>query len=851
MGELSLEGEWLATWGDGLHAKFVHAFQPVEDPERYLQMHFPGSILTNLVNAGLVDDPRTGINSLKARWVEEHFWILRKRFTLPDLAIFEDPWLHLEILDGVAQVIVNGVRIGQHANAHRPAYFDLSLAAQAGENELVILLESGLFKVADLPGSDYHSGEDTILNKRFHLRQPQFQFGWDWNPRLIFFGLHGDIRIVWGSEPRLRQMVVTNTMADDLKSAKIRLQPTWHLPDANPVQVHVSATCGKNLFVDKVVVLKPGSEEASSECELEFIVENPRLWWPAGHGEQALYPIEFTAEIDDIPIARWVGKTGIRKVVIDQPPHPENGNYFHLKINNRPIFCKGANWVPPEMSAYEVSYEKVSQLVLEAVEQNFNILRIWGGAVWAGHDLLSLCDEAGLLVWHDLLFACSKYPVDQPEFLKEVQKEIAWGVREFSPHPALAVWCGNNEMEWGLWSWHYQDFGLTAPDFALFHQVVPMILKKIDPTRPYWPSSPYSSPEIEPNATFTGDQHPWGVSIGDADTPEDFWKYRTYQDRFPNEGGVLGISPLKSLRSFLSGDEQKPRSMAWEHHDNTVSFWRTQPGVGYSMVERWLGRPVSNLSVGELCLASGLIQAEGLKEYIRNYRRRWPDTSSAIYWDYNDSWPSVHGWGTLDYYLRRKPAFFAVKRANRPVIVVLADEGAEIPEAPDQAKIGVYVVNDTAIPVTLQLEAGDFPAQGMRNPRVEMTLTIDAFTSKKAAEIQRQDSGQVYYGVLYDEHGQVLDWDRMILDLVVFDSIKAGDRPIEIEADLVETATGRMARYQSKTWIWNVVLDIDGEANVADNIFDLLPGIPYDVPMKEQESPEPVKATGFSLFKPS
>ena len=847
MGELSLEGGWMATWGDGLHGKILHAFQPVADPARYLPMHFPGSILSNLVAMGLVDDPRNGINSLKARWVEEHFWILRKKFSLPDSAVFEDPWLHLEILDGVAQVIVNGVRIGQQANAHRPADFDLSLAVQAGENELVILLESGLFKVADLPGSDYHVGEDTLLNKRFHLRQPQFQFGWDWNPRLIYFGLHGDLRITWGTTPRLKQMTVTSLLADDFNSASIRIHPSWQLPSENPLLVKIVASCGDEIKVELVTELTPENDDSFTDSDIVFEIYHPRLWWPAGHGEQVLYSLDFSAEIDGIPFVRWVGKTGIRKVKIEQTPHPEKGNYFFLTVNNRPIFCKGSNWVPPEMSAYETSYDKVNKLVSEAIEQNFNILRIWGGAIWAGHDLLGLCDEVGLLVWHDLLFACSKYPVDRPDFLREVQTEIAWGMREFSSHPSLAVWCGNNEMEWGWWNWQYQDFGVTAPDYALFHQVIPLILRKIDPTRPYWPSSPYSSPEIEPNASFTGDQHPWGVSIGDAVSPEDFWKYRRYTDRFPNEGGVLGISPLKSLRSFMAENDQIPRSFTWEHHDNTVSFWRTQPGVGYTMVEKWLGKPVNELSVGELCLASGVLQAEGLKEYIRNYRRRWPDSASAIYWDYADSWPSIHGWGTLDYYLRRKAAFYTVKRANRPVIVVLADEV----ESDGQLKIGLYVVNDTGNEITVRLEAGGFQVRGPRDANVQASVSVHPFMSARVGEIDRRTADTVYYAVVYDQEGKMLDWDRLILDLGVFDSIKTGVAPIEIEVSLNETVAGRSARYLSANWVWNVVLDIDGEAELIDNVFDLIPGIPYEVPLQGEDKPEPVKATGFMLLRPS
>ena len=199
MPSLSLAGEWNATWGDSLHAKFYHANMPLADPQRYVRMRFPGSIQVNAQSLGLSGDPRVSINSLKARWIEEHFWILRKTFWMPPEAASEQPRLHIDVLDGVAQVFLNGQGVGEHANSHRPAEFDLSGALKAGENELVILLESGLFKVADLPGKDYVEGEEALLHKRHHLRQPQYQFGWDWNPRLVYFGLHGKIEVVWGT----------------------------------------------------------------------------------------------------------------------------------------------------------------------------------------------------------------------------------------------------------------------------------------------------------------------------------------------------------------------------------------------------------------------------------------------------------------------------------------------------------------------------------------------------------------------------------------------------------------------------------------------------------------------------
>jgi len=310
--------------------------------------------------------------------------------------------------------------------------------------------------------------------------------------------------------------------------------------------------------------------------------------------------------------------------------------------------------------------------------------------------------------------------------------------------------------------------------------------------------------------------------------------YRQFVDRFPNEGGVLGISPLVSLQEFLLDDELAARSFAWEHHDNTISFWHAKPGIGYEMVARWLGRPASELHLAELVTASQLVQAEGLKEYIRNYRRRWPSTTSAIYWDYVDSWPSIHGWGTLDYYLRRKPSFHVVRRGFAPLVVVLSDEGE---------RVGVYVANDAPEERRVQVEAGSFAPAGARQALAAVSYTAPPFSSQRVAELPRQPE-RVAYAVLYDEQGQIADWDRLMLTLPhQLPLVKPA-----VEVSLVETPDGPAARYLSQAWVWQVVLDPDGSGAPTDDCFDLLPGIPYDIPLRPGQSPLPVRLTGNGFF---
>jgi beta-mannosidase len=828
MTKINLAGDWNITWGDGAHGNMAHYLIPMDDQGRYMECKFPGSIQSGLVKAGIIDDPTIGINSLKARWVEEQFWILRKSFIVPAEATHQNAVLAIEVIDGVSKVAINGQTVGEHWNAHHPAHFNLSGVLQPGVNEIVVLLESGLFKVADLNGKDYSIAQDTLLNKRYHLRQAQYQFGWDWNPRLVFIGLHGRMEIEWGITPRLGSVAIIGDVAEDLNSAVISVKPIISWTGDNPADITLKLHSIDNLKNEKTVQVLPGE----NELEIGLEISQPRLWYPRGYGKPERYPLSLEVVSSGETVGKWEGQIGLRRVEISQPPHPEKGKYFHLRVNNQVVFCKGGNWVPPEMSAHEVDASRIEKLVDLAIEENMNMLRIWGGGVWAGHTLLNLCDQYGIMVWHDLLFACSKYPADQPAFYAEVEKEVTWGLREYSYHPSLMVWCGNNELEWGLWSWGYKDFGRVAPDFVLFHHLFPILAAKIAPQVPYWPSSPYSSETEFPNDPTRGDQHPWGVTLGVDGV--NFWAYRQYVDRFPNEGGVLGCVSVASMEKFINKKDLKMRSFAWEHHDNTVDYWKSVPGPAYDMVRTWLGKQADSMTLDEYAIASGLLQAEGLKEYINNFSRRFPSTTSAIYWDFNDSWPTVHGWTTFDYYLDRKLSFHPVRRAFSERLVVLADEGKEI---------GVYAVNQTPVNIRVTIESGYFSEKKSSFLDHPQQYDLAPHSSTRLKSLERDDK-QIAFVLMKDSSGCEISRDRLLLR-----SYKEWEftQP-EIHTSVIQNSDRWYARYESSGWVWGVVLDPSGTKKVKDDVFDLFPGIPYDVLISENEQAPQVITTGNHLF---
>lgn len=828
---LDLSGTWKVTWNEGGHGPqsldaYLHS-DPEQDPARFLDVPVPMELHLALEQAGLIEDINYGMNTLKARWVAEKYWLYVKTFNAPDESLKQKAWLVFDQLDLNAVILLNGEIIGTHNSAFVPCRIEVTGKLRSGRNLLQIGIESGLYGVADKEGAAYLQNMGALLNKRHWMRKPQYQFLWDWNPQLINVGITGAVRLEWEKSFRLDQVVIQCKLSDDLQKAELLVRSFlegWETVSGIKIRTTVQET-GESKLTE--VKLKPGLNACTSTME----VIRPKLWWPAGQGEQTLYHIVVEVLKDNEVRAKKTVRTGIRSIQIDQSPHPVEGNYFTIMINNRKVFMKGGNWVPPDMIYSSISRERLDDLTDLAVKANFNMLRIWGGAIWAGHDLLELCDEKGLLVWHDLLFACSKYPGDDKEFLDLVKNEVTWGVREFSPHPSLAVWCGNNENEVGTWNWGWDQSGRMMPDYGLYHLVIPVIMREEDPSRPYWPSSPFSPGYINPTSPVTGDQHPWDVSLGAAGP--DFWAYRNYIDRFPNEGGVMGASSPATLRQFLPLKEQFIRSFTWDHHDNEVNFWNYRPGINYQLTEFWLDRKAEDLGFTKYPLASALIQAEGLNEYISNYRRRMFSTSSAVFWMYNDSWPVTHGWTIVDYYLRKKLAYHPVRRAYQTVTTVVAMENDSIK---------VFGVNDG--PVTWQgtVRYGIFGLAGGLPVDETHSALIPANASVLLAAIpatqwnERKASGA--FGLL-EQDGKTVAQYRLFTER--FRDMTFSKPGIKI------TRSKDSVTLQSDVFVWGACIDTDGEKDIPDNCFDLLPGVPYTIPWTGKEMPK-VLFTGNDLF---
>jgi beta-mannosidase len=823
MQSLDLNGAWQIRWSDGVRGRVEYANRDTTDPSRYIEATVPGEVHLDLLRAGLISDPYCGAGALAARWVEECLWAYRREFEAPAEATGgrARSWLVFDGLDLVATVFLNGAEIGRHNNSFFPCRIDVTGKLREGVNVLTVHLDAGLWYVADKPSEGYLMSPDQRLHKRHWLRKPQCQFGWDWSTRLINVGIHKPVRLEWTrGAARLEQVVPLVTYSTDTGRGTVRVRAVVEGLGSSEHKGRLIvelAETGQSAVAECVV--KPGL----NTCEAEMTVEYPQLWWPIGHGEQPLYSVKTSLMVDGKVIAGEVKRVGFREVRFNQDPHPRGGSYFCLQVNGRPIFCKGGNFVPADMIFARLDRARYESLVDLALEANFNFLRVWGGGLYESDDFYDLCDERGILVWQEFIFACGRYPSTDETFNASVQAEAVYNVRRLANHPSLIAWCGNNENEVGAWHWGYDKKGVVLPDYALYHLILPRLLKVEDPTRYYQPTSPFSPDVTDPNRDDAGDQHTWTVGFLNTD----FRDYRKIISRFPNEGGVLGPTSLPTMRAALGPEaaQQKINSFTWQIHDNSVEAW-AEPSTTDGMLTQWLGKNIRDMSIEDFVYWGGLVQGEGMREYVDNFRRRMFDSSSAIFWMFNDCWPATRSWTIVDYYLRRTPAFWFVRRAMAPIHLVLVEE--------DDA-IAIFGVNETELSVSGELRYGVFNLTGEYPLDFDLPVTLPANSAREIAGFSRDqwektDASMAF--ALLRQDGQTIARNRLALPF-----FKDLHWPAVSTDDVRVTRDGRAVTFKSDRFAWGLCLDLDGETALADNFFDLYPGQPYAIPWKGDDDP--------------
>jgi len=811
MNKILLNGDWQIRGFDGQHGNW-QPFVAVDLPDTnsFFPATVPGEVHLDLEKAGELDDLLIGKNCLKARWVEEEIWVYRKAFILKAKDINLYSRMVFLGLDLNSEIYLNGEKVGEHNNAFCPCKLDVSGKLKVGENIVAVRIDSGLYSCYEKPIYKYSPNYFDHLTKRVWQRKAQYQFSWDWNPRLINVGITKDVYIETSNSVFVDQTSINVDLNKDYTQAKLDINVFTYNPNKKKANLKIKVKIGD---ITKEIEVK--ANFGDNKDIVSVVIDNPKLWFPRPFKSQYLYKVEITVSCDDEKILSEVKKTGIRKVTINKEKHPKQGNYFIIEVNGEPIFAKGGNYVPLDIIDAKVDRERIEKAVKLAVGANFNMLRIWGGAYYADHNLLEICDELGIMAWHDCVFACAQYPGDDYDFVQNVSREITYNVRELSHHASMCVWCGNNEIEW---IFNIEDFKkqLHLSDYSIYHRIIPDIIKAEDPTKPYWPSSPYSEDGNDYNSDYSGDQHPWNVSILDEKNLTNFWLYRDLECRFPNEGGVLGAGLYNSMEEYMPKKDLHAFSPSWQYHDNSINFHNG--GLTFNLVRDWIGFDVKDIELEDYLFMSGVLLSEGLYEYISSFRARKFDSASAIFWMYNDSWPSTHSWTIIDYYQRKLLAYYPVKRAFSDVNVfpVLQDK-----------LVKIIAVNDTEKSFKGIVKYGKFNTENtfdIKEVEVEIPangkLVIDEYknNNENAFAVLIKDSINICQNRLLQTKFKDLDFKKS---------------NIKIEKD------GEYIKITSKNYVWACSIDFEGKDNTPDNIFDLLPNIPYYI---KEENINEIKA---------
>ncbi|WP_315094504.1 glycosyl hydrolase 2 galactose-binding domain-containing protein [uncultured Cellulomonas sp.] len=661
---------------DGWSLTAVAGPVPPELAGRRVRARVPGTSHTALLEAGLIPDPYVDRHEEDLAWMRRTDWTYERDLDLVAAAADERVDLVFDGIDTVASLSFDGHDLGRTANQHRSYRFDVRDLLRPTTQRLRVLLGSALVH-AEAEAARL-GPRPLAYDQPFNMvRKMACSFGWDWGPDLQTAGLWRPVRVERWSVARLdtvRPLVTVDSAGTGHVRVHVDVERSG-LPGGDEplvVRAHVAGA-------EASLTVPAGTSTGVVALE----VPHAPLWWPVGHGAQPLAELVVVLAGPDPtqPLDTWTRRIGFRTVELDTSAD-EDGTPFTFRINGRPIFVKGANWIPDDHLLTRITRERLAHRLDQAVDAHLNLLRVWGGGIYESDDFYELCDERGLLVWQDFLLACAAYPEEQPLW-DELEAEARENVTRLTPHPSLVLWNGGNENLWGFLDWGWQE-ELDGRTWGLRYatELLKGVVAELDPTRPYADGSPYSPgftlAEKHPNDPDHGTHHQWEV-----------WNrvdYRVYGDevpRFCSEFGFQGPPTWATLTRAVHAVDGGPLTK-----DDPAFLLHQKAEDGNGKLDRGL-QPHLGVpdDFADWHWATQLNQARAVRFALEHYRSWWPRTAGAIVWQLNDCWP-VTSWAAIDGDERRKPLWYALRSAYAPrLLTVQPREGREV----------LAVVNETPV----------------------------------------------------------------------------------------------------------------------------------------------------------
>lgn len=778
------------------------------DSETWHSAHVPGSVYADLMADGTMPDPFWRENELDAFERMKKDYVYQRAFTVTEAQLAH---AHVELvcegLDTLAHVSLNGREIAFADNMHITWVWDVKEQLHAGENTLEIRFDSPILycakKAEEAPGWE---SSDATPGFR-HLRKAHCMFGWDWGPRLPDAGIWRPIFLRTWDTARLENALMLQAHHDDLVDVTIR-----------PEIAGESAWSAEITAPDGEVIIIPETTAA----EQVITIEHPQLWWPNGLGKQPLYRVTVRLATGDTRV--W--RIGLRTITVSREKDEWGEEFCHV-VNGVKVFAMGADYIPEDNILARVTPERTRRLLEDCKAANFNAIRVWGGGYYPDDAFYDICDELGLLVWQDLMYACAFYDLT-PDFERSIRVETHQNVARLRHHASLALICGNNEMEMfmagansALINHRTWEFVPTYPhhitDYVkMFEYILPAIVKETAPQTYWWPASPSSGGNFDaPNDENRGDNHYWDVWHGE----KPFTEYRKFFFRYASEFGFQSFPCLKSVKQFTLPDDRNIFSRVMERHQRN----QAANGKILSYLSQTFRYPNS---FDDLLYASQLMQAEAIRYGVEHWRRNRGRCMGAIIWQLNDIWP-VASWASIDYYGRWKALHYAAKRFFAPVMVSAEEEGElsqnpkinEYHPAPLEKSFRLNVCNETLRDVTGEVVWALRTPDGAIVWQNQQTLTIPAMSAKWLDKVDCADASLT---------GHYVSFAFVVDDVAVSEGtcIFCAPKHFEfVDPRLTVETRGDTLVVTSHAYAKQVWLESeDADLLLDDNAFDMNPG---------------------------
>lgn len=787
----------------------------------------PGSVCADLLANGRMEDPFYRDNEAAALEVLHRDFTYKRSFCVDEKELAcQRAELVFYGLDTIAEVSLNGRQILFADDMHRTWRVDVKDTLRAGENRLEIhFISPAAWAEKQHAEHPVYQTRDTI-NGFEQVRKAHCMYGWDWGPQLPDMGIFRPVELHVWDEARIRDCYVRQNHENGRVRLRLEVELETVLPAQRTLRACLTAPDGKTWSAQAQL----GGEKGMLELE----VCEPQLWWPNGYGSQPLYTLEVELWGRQARLDGWKRRIGLRTLTMNTQPD-QWGQKFEVEVNGVSIFAMGANYIPQDNLLSRVTEKTTRRLLTQCVKANYNMIRVWGGGYFQNDEFYDLCDEMGLLVWQDLLFACAVYRLTD-RFVENIVAETRDNIRRLRHHACIALWCGNNELEWG-WSGWDMGFGNDPYDRAnyikQFEWILPQTARECDPDRFYWLASPSSGGSFDdPNDQNRGDVHYWDV----WHRLKPFIEYRKYYFRFCSEFGFQSFPSMKTIESFTLPEDRNIFSDVMECHQKN--------GSANGLILRYMSDTFLYPSrLDTLVYGSQVLQAEAIKYGVEHWRANRGRCMGALYWQVNDCWP-VASWSSIDYYGRWKPLHYYAKKFYGPILCSAIEEGDQV---------SLVVCSEKMQPQPCWVDWQLRTADGQLLAQDKAELQAPALGAAEAARVDcapwladkaRRQSVYLAYQV-YIEGRMVYDSTLLFAKPKHFRFEKPSIRiAAEEKADRF-TVTLTSDKYAKYVWMDSPEFDFVAQ----DNCVDLLPGQPRSIDIFKEDLPQGVTAEQLENLK--